>query len=130
MATRDLLARHAENLGSDIKRKLETYLDIARESGQDVTNARASHDIAEKRLDRTEAEIMRLESNRATMSLKEDADTRKALDERIANLRQQQSELESSFKKNSERSPDLELRHDELEQLRQIRRELWVKLGD
>ena len=36
LANRDLLARNLENLNKEIKRKLEEYLDIARETGKFV----------------------------------------------------------------------------------------------
>jgi polysaccharide biosynthesis transport protein len=128
LGTRDLLSRKVDNLNSDIKRKLDEYLNIARESGQGTASPQVLQDIAAKRLDRTESEIMRLESDQAAMLPKEEADKRKALDERIAHLRQRQSELEMNIKRSAERSADLELRHDDLEHLKRIAGELSAKL--
>lgn len=130
LANRDLLSRNLDNLNSEMKRKLEDYLDVARESGRGDADGKVLQDVAVKRLDRIEAEVMRLESETATLPLKGDEDKRKPLEQRIAQLRQQQTEVESNIKKSAERSSDLEFRHEDLEQLQRISRDLSLKLEE
>lgn len=128
LSSRDLLARNLDKLNVDIKRKLDEFLDIARESGRpEAGSGQVLQQLSANRLDRVEAEILRLESALAINS-KEDSPERKAIDERITRLREQQTELAKELTHRVARSTDLEVRQRELEQLQQIAGDMSVKL--
>ena len=59
------------NLNQEIKGKLEMFFDIARQSGHAVGNGQVLQDIYLKRLDRTETELMRLESEQVEAAVQE-----------------------------------------------------------
>lgn len=128
LSSRDLLARNLENLNVDIKRKLDEFLDIARESGRpEAGSGQVLQQLSANRLDRVEAEIMRLESAIA-IDVKEDGPEHKALDQRLTQLREQQSEFAKELTRRVERSTDLEVRQRELEELQKIAGDMSVKL--
>jgi len=126
LAARDLLARNFENLNRDIKRSMEEYLDIARETGKlDGESARVVQELDVKRLDRVETELMRLESDAVMAG---DSANAKARDERIKQLRDKQAAIEQQLTSRVEKSSDLEVRRLDLERRQRIADELTVKL--
>jgi hypothetical protein len=70
LATRDLLARNIEDLNAAIKRSLNEYMDIARESGRIETGSgQVLQQLDTKRLDRVDEELMRLECETAGQAI-------------------------------------------------------------
>lgn len=128
LASHDLLAHNLEDIKVDIKRKLDKFLDIARETGQpDAGSVQLLQQLNVNRLDRVEGEIMRLESALAVDS-KADSPERKSTTERLIQLREQQSKFADDLAKRVERSADLEFRQSELHQLQKLAGEMSVKL--
>jgi hypothetical protein len=125
---RDLLARNFENLSADTKRKMDEFLDIAREAGKlDDGSAQVRQQIEMKRLDRIEDELIRLESEQAGNGDSASAKS-KSMDERIKQLGEQRSELEKSLAQRAEKSTDLDVRRRELDQLQRISDEMSMRL--
>jgi polysaccharide biosynthesis transport protein len=128
LAVRDLLARNLENVNKELKRKLEEYLDIAKETGKFVgANGELLQQIAAKQLDRIEEEIIRLESSLA-VEIGDDETKRGALENRVEQLAKQKTGLTAELASRVERNADLETREEELKQLQQIANEMSVKL--
>jgi hypothetical protein len=128
LAMRDLLARNLENLNNDIKRKLEEYLDIVRETGKFVGgDGQLLQQIAAKQLDRIEDEIIRLESSLAVDVSNDDA-KREAIEKRVKQLGDQKLHLTKEITLAVERSADLETREEDLKQLQEIANDMSVKL--
>ena len=80
-----------------------------------------------KRLDRVEDELMRLE-NQQVDAVGNDATKVKAIEQRIAQLRERQADLEKKLTSQAEKPIDLQTRHDELEQLQRTANEMSTKL--
>jgi hypothetical protein len=128
LAMRDLLARNLENLNKDVKRKLDEYLDIARETGKFIGgDGELLQQIAAKQLDRIEDEIIRLESSLAVDVRNEDA-KREAIEKRVKQLVEKKVNVISEITLAVARSADLETREEELKQLQEIAHDMSVKL--
>jgi hypothetical protein len=128
LSSRDLLARSLENLNTEIKRKMEDFLDIARESGStEGGSGRMLQELGMKRLDRVEDDIARLENQRVSRS-EGDGVKSKAIEQRLAALHRRQDELEKKLTSRAERSTDLEFRQRDLEQLQRIAGEMSQRL--
>ena len=124
----DLLARNLEQLNSDIKRKMDEYLDISREAGRlDGGSGQVLQQLDVKRFDRIDDELIRLESSIATGE-SADAAKKKSIEERIKQLQDRQAGLEKELAKRAEISSDLETRKRELDQLQRISDEVSVQL--
>jgi myosin heavy subunit len=128
LVARDLLSRSLDNLNSEIKRKLDEYLDIARESGKvEVSNGSILQSVDQKRLDRVEDELMRLE-NQLAIDVKDSKDKAKLIEQRVTQLRKSRDELYATIAKHSEISADLETRKRNLDQLHSIAAEMSTRL--
>jgi hypothetical protein len=124
LSTRDLLARNLQNLNEEIKRSLDEYNDIARESGKTESgSAKISQQLGIKSLDRIEDELIRLESEAAS-----DPAKAKTLEQRISQLHERQAELVKQLTSSAENSTDLQMRRAKLEQLQKTASELAMKL--
>jgi myosin heavy subunit len=128
VATRDLLAKRVSELEEEVYRKTEEYIDISRELGRegDSENVLLEQDV--KRLDRVDAELMRLEGREAELPTNDSSGIRTSLEKRIASLRKQQQELEKTIRQRSEQSADLELRKRDIQRLQRIADELSLEL--
>lgn len=121
---RDLLARNLEDLNREIKQKLETLLDIGKESGRPLSNGNAIEQLNAKQFELNAAELLRLESEFALA----DAEKAAKLEKRLTQLREAQTELSQKIKSSTEKPADLEVRQKELERLQRIADEMSVKL--
>jgi hypothetical protein len=129
LATRDLVARNLQELNKDIKRKLEEYLDIAKETGKFISgDGQLLQQIAAKQLDRIEDEIIRLESSLATDTSSDGGSKRDAIERRVKQLTERKVNVISEITLAVERSSDLEIREEELKQLQEIAHDLSLKL--
>ena len=127
-SSRDLLARNLANLNNEIKRKMEDYLDIARESGSiEGGSGRLLQELDMKRLDRAEEEIARLE-NQLISNSEGNGEKSKAIEQRLTQLHKLQDEFEKKLTARADRSADLELRQRDLEQLQQIAGDMSQRL--
>jgi hypothetical protein len=128
LMTRDLLSRNLDNLNSEIKRKLNEYLDIARELGHlDANNGLAIQSLDQKRLERTEDEIMRLE-NQLAIDANDKPAKAKVIQQRLAELTKSRDGLAADLTRHIERSADLETRRQDLDQLRSIANDMSTRL--
>jgi hypothetical protein len=126
---RDLLSRNIEDVNKDTKRKLAEYFDLVRKSGSpEADRGNLQLRLIEKRLDRVESEIMRLEISVALQPNAEGGN-RKAAEDRIGQLRKQQAELEKYAVRISEQSPELEFRKHEFESRQKTADELSLDLA-
>jgi hypothetical protein len=129
LTSRDLLARNLENLNGEIQKKFEIYLDIARESDRvESGSGQVMQDLDMKRLDRIEAELLRLENEVVEAQAKSDDGRLKPLELRIEELSKRQAELEKKVLVRREESAEISIRTQELEQLQRIAHEMAVKL--
>lgn len=110
---RDLLARNLENLNREIKSKLETLLDISRESGRPLGGGSAIEQLDAKQFELNATELLRLESELALA----DAEKAAKLETRVTQLREEQAELTKKIQSSTGGSADLEMRQKELERL-------------
>jgi hypothetical protein len=128
LAARDLLARNLEIRNKDLKRKLEEYLDIAKEIGNSVgVKGELLQQISAKQLDRIEDEIVRLETSLA-LEVGEDDAKREAIGKRVEQLTKQKAGLMAELANHLQRIPDLEAREFELKQLQHVSDDLSAKL--
>jgi len=124
-----MVAKSLENLNSELKRKAEDYLDVAKGmSRSDANNGDPFTAINTKRLDRIDSEIMRIEGEQLkneTAGEKKDAEY---LTKRLDQLRKQKAELEKTIRANTERSVELETRAEEIKQLQSFSNDMSLKL--
>jgi hypothetical protein len=126
LATRDLFARNLENLNRQIKRRMEEYSAIARESGKpEGKSLRVLQELDMKRLDRLETELTRLESDASTEGDSADA---KARNERIKLLRDKQAAIEQQLVSRVAEEPDVEILRHKIAIQQRIADDLTVKL--
>jgi len=100
--------RSLQNLNSEIKRKYEDYLDIAKgmnhpESGSGDIQQR----LDVKRLERINEELMRLEGDQVKAEISGADKDLKIANQRIEQLRKGKAELEKTVARRAERSVDL-----------------------
>jgi hypothetical protein len=128
LGMRDNLARNLKELNQEIKEKLNTYLDIARES--DI--ALSPHDVRQQiilaALNRIDGEILKIESAQALSSSNEASEQSKNAQEWLAQLHKRHAELAKQISERSMRSADLAIRKDELTQLQKVTNEMSSKL--
>jgi hypothetical protein len=113
------LAQYISNTNEKIADKWETYLAIAKESGQfELGTDGALREVATNQLDRVNTEIFRLENH----SLADEETTeegREQIGSRIAALQAQRNALLETLQKHIEPSIELEMLKREIEQLQQ-----------
>ena len=129
LAIRDRLAASLKGVSEEVSRKLQDYLEIARDSGRtESESGQMLQELDMKRLDRIENELMRLESERLERATSGQSSNSEFYAERIAQLHERQAELEKKIITRSEQSVDLTLRHRELEQLERIANDMAMQL--
>jgi hypothetical protein len=138
LATRDMLARSLDNLQNEIHRKSEEFMDIAREAGRsEGQRGDVMQQLVVNRIDRIEAELMRLENAQLTAKLEaeeskettpQQAIQLRFFEQRIQELEKRREELEQQLSSRVERSTEMEARQRDLDQLQQISNQLSVKL--
>lgn len=158
LVTIDALRRSLQSLNNEIRRDTQTYLDLARELGSSAADGQMAQQLALKRLDRVDAELMRLEGEFIELhfnfktkieSLEEqiknksdEVTTDKARDDairefktktelfqqRTSTLKRTQDELTITLHKASQKSVELTNLAAKLEQKQQIANELTMKL--
>jgi hypothetical protein len=129
LVVRDMLSRSIEQLNFEHKRKLDEYLDIAREMGKfEFTDGQVLQSLAQKRVDRIDDEIMRLE-NELSIDAK-DASKKKTdlMQQRLSELRKNRDARWAELSKEAERSADLETRKHDLGQLQSLSDEMTIRL--
>ena len=108
LTTRDLLAQTVKKLNEELTDKMQTYHNMAKEMGKlDSGAGRVAQEIDLKRLDRVETELMRLENGLLKLETSGQAGNRKFYEQRIAELRKRQEELEQLIIARSESSVEL-----------------------
>jgi polysaccharide biosynthesis transport protein len=125
---RDMLERSLQNLNSEIKRKYEDYLDIAKGMGKPTDENDFHRQLDLKRMERIDEELAQLERDKLKMEIGGDSKESKFVDARIVQLQKRQDALEKEVQKRSEKSVDLEIRGEELKQLQQIAKDMNLKL--
>jgi beta-lactamase regulating signal transducer with metallopeptidase domain len=125
---RDALARSFENVNKELSRKMQDYYDIAKEVGSaEAGGGQLMQQIALRRLDRVETELMRLEDELEKLRSGGEPEAQKLAtyyEKRMSGLRKQQEELLESLRASSDKSVDMTTRKSELEQLETIAAEL------
>jgi beta-lactamase regulating signal transducer with metallopeptidase domain len=138
LTVRDLLAKSLKNLNREVEVKTETYVKLAREQGSiHDGSSQTLREIELKRLDRVDAELMRLEDEFLATKIyhqqgKELSAKERAklpyFEHRIAELNKRRDELEAKITSRNETSVDQSLRKRELERLEGLANDLSVKL--
>jgi hypothetical protein len=132
LTIRDMVAKSLENLNSELKRKSEDFLDIARGMKRPTGNKDDQFTaIYVKRLDRADAEIMRLEGEQLKNETAGEASEKKEaafLAKRLDQLRKQKEELVKTIEGREERSVELETRQEEIKQLQSLANDMSVRL--
>jgi DNA anti-recombination protein RmuC len=124
-----MLSRSLDSLNIDIKRKFDEYLDIARETGKtEFSDGQVLQSLAQKRVDRIEDEIMRLE-NQLAIDAKDAPEKATLIEQRLTQLRKSRDERWAEIRKDTERSADLETRKRDLDQLQAIAAEMSTRLN-
>ncbi|HEX4415274.1 MAG TPA: hypothetical protein VH107_16700 [Lacipirellulaceae bacterium] len=128
LVVRDMLSRSIDSLNIEIKRKFDEFLDIARESGRtEISDGQVLQSLAQKRVDRIDDEIMRLE-NQLAIDAKDAPKKATLIEQRLAQLRKNRDERWEELRKDTERSADLETRKRDLDQLQSIAAEMSTRL--
>jgi hypothetical protein len=113
---RDILEKHVAELSVDLKRKWEDYLDIARGMGTIPGDGEKElQQVDLKRLDRIDAELMRIEGQLRDLQAKGNEKELESRKKQITELRKQQYELEKNVQARATQSAELETRHAELD---------------
>ena len=129
LTIRDMLSKSLENLTHEIKRKSEDYLDIAKSLDRpDGTNNDPLKEINTKRLDRIDAELMRLEGEQLKNETAGDKQDTAFLAKRLEQLGKQKEELEKAIRLSTVRTVELETRGEELKQLQSMANDMTIKL--
>ena len=129
LMTRDLLARSLKKLNEELSRKMQDYYDIARESGAGESGSgQVMREIEMKRLDRIEAELLRLENDHLELETSGRSGNTKFYAQRIAELSNRRDELEKKILDRVENSVDLTTRQRELDQLQRFADDMSTKL--
>jgi beta-lactamase regulating signal transducer with metallopeptidase domain len=129
LTTRDLLAQTLKKLNEELTEKMQLYHDMAKDMGKlESGGGRVAQEIGLRRLDRIEAELMRLENGLLELETSGQAGNRKFYEQRIAELRKRQEELEASILSRSETSVELVSRSREIEQLQRLNNDLGMRL--
>jgi hypothetical protein len=128
LTRRDMLELSLRNLNTDIKRKYEDYLDIAKGMGKSQGSKDIQQQLDIKRMDRIDEELAQLEREQLKIETSGDVKESKFAVARIAQLRKRQEELNKDIQNRNEKSVELETRGEELKQLQQIANEMNIRL--
>jgi hypothetical protein len=128
MNIRDMVERSLQNLNSEIKRKYEDFLDIAKGMGKPNGENDFQRQLDLKRMDRIDEELAQLERDKLKVEIGGNSKESKFVETRIEQLKKRQNELEKAVQNRNEKSVDLETRGEELKQLQQIANDMSVKL--
>jgi hypothetical protein len=123
LVTRDLLARSIDNLNNEIKRKLDEYLDIERESPKPESYYYS--DFQQYNTTQLVHEINQLHRELAATTAD---DATKAASQHVSELRDRQTKMMNELKRRSVGGPDISARHRDLQQLQQIAHDMSVNL--
>ena len=130
---RDKIGRSLDKLQKEIRRKMEDFEDLANDLGISHGENSTTQKLNMSRLARVEDEIMRLEGEQLMNEL-QPGDAKRALLQRqffvrrIGQLRTQQSKLEEEIADSSETSVELSVREDEITQLKEVAKELALRI--
>ena len=126
---RDLLEKRVTDMSTELKRKWEDYLDIAKGMGTlDSDGEREFQQLDLKRLDRIDVESMRIEDQLWELKAKGNASELEIRQQRLAGLRKQQEELKKAIEVRSRRSAQLEIFRAELDHLQHMINEFSEEL--
>jgi len=128
MNIRDMVERSLQNLNSEIKRKYEDFLDIAKGMGKPNGENDFQRQLDLKRMDRIDEELAQLERDKLKVEIGGNSKESKFVETRIEQLKKRQNELEKAVQNRNEKSVDLETRGEELKQLQQIANDMSFKL--
>jgi hypothetical protein len=132
LAMRDMLACSVANLNTEIKRKYEDYLDIAKGMGRpDVENGEIQQQLMVKQLDRVDDELSQLERDLWKLSINNDSKDSKVIDatkQRLAELTKRRELLQKNLQLVIEKSVELVTRKRELDRLQKLENDMSVKL--
>ncbi len=122
LLTRDLLARQLQNLNIEIKRKLDEYLDIERESPP-----QRPRDFQQFNTTQLVHELSRVES---ALKIEKDRDAENDNSDsmRIQKLRDQQNKMMTELKSRITGGADITSRHRDLQQLQRLAHDMAVDL--
>jgi chromosome segregation ATPase len=124
-----MIARSLQNLQSEIKRKAEDYSDIAKSLNKTTDNGGDPIvEINTKRLDRIDAELMRLEGELLKNETSGEKQDIAFLAKRLGQLRKQREDLEKTIRTSTVRSAELDVRKQEISELQSIANEMSRKL--
>lgn len=137
--TRDALAKAHDRLNDELARKRDESHRIAMAIGSAEHGGvgQIEQQLALKRLDRVETELMRLENEQLAAQLQAEQATEptpemktnlKFYARRVEQLRGRQEELEKKVKASSETSVDLQVRTHEVEQLQRLVDDMTMRL--
>jgi hypothetical protein len=128
LTQRDMLELSLRNLNTDIKRKYEDYLDIAKGMGRPDGDNDVEMQLDMKRMDRIDEELAQLEREQLRIDTGGDNKDSKFVAARMDQLHKRQSELLKTIQKRSEKSVVLTTSKSELDQLQRIADEMSTKL--
>jgi hypothetical protein len=125
-----VVAAKIQGVNKEVADKWELYLAIARDSQRFGSGSgEALAEVEVRRLDRLDAELLRLEIE----MLESDASTtatRETIGRRIAEMQKQRNELQRQVERRSETSGELEMLERDIERLQRIVDELSRELMD
>jgi hypothetical protein len=128
-AIRDLLARQFRDLKQEITRKAEELSAIEDESGGlRGAKAKTLQELDMQRLDRIEAELMRLEGDQLRSEVNGTEAEAGYLKRRIAQLCNQRSDLEKGILSRAEKSSEPSPRRRDLARLQRLANDMAVRL--
>ena len=122
LLNRDLLARHLQTLNIDIKRRLDEYLDIERESAPPKSYYNEFRPLDTNQL---LSEIKRVHHELEVETSEQVEETNA---ERTGGLRDRQEKMMNELKRRIEGGPDMFARHRNIEQLQQIAHDMALNL--
>jgi hypothetical protein len=139
LATRDLLAKSLQALHKEIEADMALYLAMAKEQGKsEGGQGQIAQEIDLKRLDRIDAELMRLEDEFLSAKIYHEQEKGEVppreraklrfYEERIAQLKNRQEKLGEQIFDRDERSVDLTMQKSNLDRLQKVADELSLRL--
>jgi succinoglycan biosynthesis transport protein ExoP len=133
LVERDMLEHSLRDLNSELKRKYEDYLDIAKGMGvalSDSDKTDVQQQINLKRLDRIDEEVAHLEREQLRSDIDKSTDAKESsfIKQRLAQLLEQRQQLQKQMQARSAKSVELITRKSELDQLQSVANELYATL--
>jgi beta-lactamase regulating signal transducer with metallopeptidase domain len=125
-----VLRKSLDRLNVEIRHDTANYLDLAKELGSAAADAESqvTQQLVLRRLDRIEAELMRLEGEQLEAHIAQDKTKAEFHTARIEQLKKQQQELENSIRKRNTKSVDLTLIERKLQLSQQLANDITLKL--